>query len=654
MSAYFNDPQYLADLDSQAMASPSEGPPLGAWHQAGLGLMRGGVQAVDAARMAVAVPVAAFSDDETQDAYFRQTDDVIKSALNYWTPDPASTTMAGRAMGGVAEAILPMMVGGGSPAPLMVSAQTRTSRSLVDQGVDASTARDVGMVDALAVGAGFMIPIFGKTLASRLTANALINPVIGAATTAVQQGALAEAGQHQAAQQYDPLDLESRGVDVAMGVLFGGLAHVTGAHSPQLGLQHPGEVVAAALDDILTYRGAQRWDRGAIGDPATLGPRNVHDTNMRSAIESMIRGEEVSVPRTDMGAPPDLSDSQAAARAIVDKVFSDQGVTSPDSALTVPDAAAPVAQAVRAVDRLPTALPAVVEQALTRAEAAAARYAKESRVNPVVDDLLAAIAKEGGISREAAAAAGIDPAEFKRRGWRIKPVFTAKGLGLEAMSERLAAHGYPVSDAGGYGENPMLGALDRALRGESVRTMAGMESAIQAEATARDLPGHEAPMLADHEYAALDTPNQQQIFDAAERARDAGVHPDDIQTITELGGVHGYDTQEIIRLLDEEAAQRGRAAGGATTAKEQPGGPRAGEGAPESKPAPPAGDDIIPELVEDARDVAAADPDTPILMPDDITDRPALVALADAERAVTEAEGTFARAAKAAARCLIG
>ena len=166
MGAYFNDPEYTARIDREAAANPSPGPTLGAWEQAGLGFMRGGTMAADAVRMAAAVPVVAFGDDETQDAYFAATDDVIKSAVDRWTPDPASTTLAGRVMGGLAEAALPLMAAGGNPALLMASAQTRTSRSLIEQGVDASTARDVGMVDALTIGAGFMIPAVGRTLAS--------------------------------------------------------------------------------------------------------------------------------------------------------------------------------------------------------------------------------------------------------------------------------------------------------------------------------------------------------------------------------------------------------------------------------------------------------------------------------------------------------
>ncbi|MBP6778078.1 MAG: hypothetical protein KA151_12605 [Piscinibacter sp.] len=308
MGAYFNDPEHTARIDRDVLANPSPGPVLGAWHQAGLGVMRGGAMAADAVRMAAAVPVVAFGDDETQDAYFEATDEVIKSAVDRWTPDPASTTLAGRVMGGLAEAALPLMAAGGNPALLMGSMQTRTSRSLVEQGVDASTARDVGMVDALTIGAVFMIPAVGRTLASKLAFGAVANPLLIGAGTAVQAGALNEADAPQAAAQYDPWDLESRAVDAALGAAFGGMAHAMGARggAPPMGpgFDDAGRVFRESVDEILTYRGAQRYESRALGAP-TIAARNAHDRAMRTAMEQAIRGEPVAVGAADMPAPPD-------------------------------------------------------------------------------------------------------------------------------------------------------------------------------------------------------------------------------------------------------------------------------------------------------------------------------------------------------------
>ncbi len=512
MGAFFNDPEYTARIDRDALANPSPGPVLGAWHQAGLGVMRGGAMAADAVRMAAAVPVVAFGDDETQDAYFEATDEVIKSAVDRWTPDPASTTLAGRVMGGLAEAALPLMAAGGNPALLMAGAQTRTSRALIDQGVDASTARDVGMVDALTIGAGFMIPAVGRTLASKLAFGAASNPLLNAAGIAVQAGALNEAGAPQAAAQYDPWDLESRAVDAALGAAFGGMAHAMGAPggAPPMGpgFDDVGRVFRESVDEILTYRGAQRYESRALGAP-TIGARNAHDRAMRTAMEQAIRGEPVAVGAADMPAPPDT---------------------------------------------------------------------------PTLDPAL---------------------------------------IGAEIAREVFAPKPPPVETA----------------------------------------------------------------------------PPEDIQAITELGGANGYDTAAIIQILDEEAGQRGRAAGGAGAGGEPGQGAPAGAGrgvevlardggdlpsklritdggkattidvlardgegriaqfATDEAATPKgaaAGDDIDLDLLPEARDLAMAEPDAPIMMVDDLTETTAAQALADADAAIVEAETTYQRAAHAAAGCLLG
>jgi hypothetical protein len=460
-------------------------------------------------------------------------------------------------------------------------------------------------------------------------------------------------------------------------------------------------VTGESIDALLAYRGAQRFESRALGEP-TIAARNAHNAAMRAAMEAMIRDEPVNVGRADMPPPPDVPvlDGAAIGREIALDVFAPK--PAPVVAAAPPAAVAATGGGdVAARIAIPKPAPKVIKETRTRAEAAAARHATDSRIDPVRDDLLAAIAKEGGISREAAQAAGIDPAEFNRRGWRIKRVFTGKGLSLEAMAERLAARGYPVTDAAGYGENPMLDALDRSLRGETVKAPEGMEADIAQTAAERDAEQAHMPELADQEYTGLDTPGQQQILDAAARAVKAGVPLDDIQTITELGGANGYDTAEIIRLLDEEAGQRGRGAGGGAAAPEgaavgagagRASGPAVeilarGEGdlptrlrvteggasttidvqgrdadgriarfstdqAPTSRAA--AGEDIDLELLPQARDLAAAEPDAPVMMVDDLTEQTAAQALADADAEILEAETTYQRAAQAAAGCLLG
>lgn len=95
----------------------------------------------------------------------------------------------------------------------------------------------------------------------------------------------------------------------------------------------------------------------------------------------------------------------------------------------------------------------------------------DRNIDPVNDDLFAAIAKLGGISRQEAEAQGIDPAEFKRRGFRILPVFTKNGRSLDDLQEVLSGQGFQVSTA-----NELLDRVSDQLAGNIVRTPQGVEA----------------------------------------------------------------------------------------------------------------------------------------------------------------------------------
>lgn len=560
MGAFFNDPEYTARIDRDALANPSPGPVLGAWHQAGLGVMRGGAMAADAVRMAAAVPVVAFGDDETQDAYFEATDEVIKSAVDRWTPDPATTTLAGRVMGGLAEAALPLMAAGGNPALLMASNQTRTSRSLVDQGVDASTARDVGMVDALTIGAGFMIPAVGRTLASKLAFGAVSNPLLNAAGIAVQAGALNEAGAPQAAAQYDPWDLESRAVDAALGAAFGGMAHAMGAPggAPPMGrgFDDAGRVFRESVDEILTYRGAQRYESRALGAP-TIAARNAHDRAMRTAMEQAIRGEPVAVGAADMPAPPDTPtlDPALIGAEIARDVFID-----------------------------PTAAPPV-DAAATPAPAATSGPAYALKESDAVTE-------------------GLD-------GWRPRP--GQKGVVYSIFE----------------GDKP-IGFLDVSISPDGA---ARIEDIVADAGRGRvGLAGVRALLRQLREkHPEITSINGERVSGI----RRGGQH-----------GSAGSGVEVSVPLRAQDAGVPPESGTGAPA--------RAGSDAGPANDGKPAGDDIDLDLLPQARDLVAAEPDAPIMMPDDLTETTAAQALADADAAIVEAETTYQRAAHAAAGCLLG
>lgn len=105
----------------------------------------------------------------------------------------------------------------------------------------------------------------------------------------------------------------------------------------------------------------------------------------------------------------------------------------------------------------------------------AIKYAP-GEVNPHTDDILTAIAKNGGLSREEAAKYGFDPAEFNKRAGQGKPVFSKNGgVPFDRMAEALAQDGYPVLDNGQYSPHMLADALDEAMRGKKVMTPQGHE-----------------------------------------------------------------------------------------------------------------------------------------------------------------------------------
>ena len=108
-------------------------------------------------------------------------------------------------------------------------------------------------------------------------------------------------------------------------------------------------------------------------------------------------------------------------------------------------------------------------------------------INPLTDNILAAIAKLGGLNRAEAAAQGIDPAHFNLRGHQIHRVFTKAGRSFDDLAEILAQDGYPVlNELGQHDANVLLETLDAALSGINVMTPAGLVAKMEAEQAEQD------------------------------------------------------------------------------------------------------------------------------------------------------------------------
>jgi hypothetical protein len=104
--------------------------------------------------------------------------------------------------------------------------------------------------------------------------------------------------------------------------------------------------------------------------------------------------------------------------------------------------------------------------------------AKRKAIVNDTDDMLAAIAKLGGLNRDEAKAQGIDPAAFNHRGSGIKRVFTKAGRSYDEMAELLRGYNFDVPLA-----NDLVDKVSRSInQGEKFHTPAGHERMMELQA----------------------------------------------------------------------------------------------------------------------------------------------------------------------------
>lgn len=307
----------------------------------GMGTMRGGANASRALSILAAAPMSVYERATGQegrytDPWFQSVDETAGNAVDYWTPDANSVGTAGRVLGGFAEMILPLAATAGDPALLMASAETNTAADLVKQGVDSTTAVNLGLAQGASTAIGFRLPILGKTLGGRIGTGMLGNTSANAATAAASQAVLQSQGYGELAKQFDPYNLEARAVDALSGIAFGGIHH----------LGTPREATPAARDAALAAANARHYQQEtAPGTPADIAAEVAHQDAMEVAFGQTLRGEPVSVPdavteadftpRADapaMNLPPELK-AHDASRLVDEIPRADNGALTPEQKL---------------------------------------------------------------------------------------------------------------------------------------------------------------------------------------------------------------------------------------------------------------------------------------------------------------------------------
>lgn len=259
-------------------------------------------RAVDMAGAVFPIAVDAITGGtERQDQYFREHDEVFNNAVEHWTPKPGEVGTAGQVAGQLAGGVLQATI---SPALLVATSQLATGEDLVRQGVDATTANEVGAVGGAGSAIGIKLPFLGRTLASRVASGVVGNVAQGAGVAGAQHAILDAAGNEQQAQQFDPTDLRGRLIDAMLGAAFGGLAHVETKLTP---------VDEAAL--LVTNQARHLEETTSPGEPRTANDLTQHVDAMREAVGQLLRGDPVAVDKTIEGMGMDESPRAVQDRA---------------------------------------------------------------------------------------------------------------------------------------------------------------------------------------------------------------------------------------------------------------------------------------------------------------------------------------------------
>lgn len=314
---------------------------------------------------------------------------------------------------------------------------------------------------------------FGAAASSGILRTALVEAGVGAASEAVIQPEV-----YQFKQSIEsPYTLS----DAALNVLMAGVGSGVGAAVIKGAGKALAHVPTKAREVLDAYRAARPEKPTArqkaaedylerYADMAESAPierfSDAHVRTLDDAVHAASAGrlyehEPIPVSRETLA---DYEATVAYNRDAMEAAAQDIGLDISPMRQLIDDEARAIAERVAAQEAKDAARPVLAPK-------------QTAGISPENDDILAAIAKAGGLNRAEAIAQGIDPAHAGLRGAGIKRVFTKEGRTFDEMAELLHQHGYPVQDDHGrYTANAVLDALDRALAGEKVMTAQGMES----------------------------------------------------------------------------------------------------------------------------------------------------------------------------------
>lgn len=234
-----------------------------------------------------------------QDWLFDKIDRYATNAVDYWRPDPSTIGSAGQLFNNFVSGVTPFALG---PEAGAGAIGANEASGLVDQGVDAAPAAAVGVVQSAAALGGFKIPFLGSTMSARVASGMVGNVALGGGAAEISHGILKESGDEKQAEEFNPLDLTARGIDLLTGGVMGLHANAT-LHSA---------ATPEALDAVMTARNAQNFQHTVHpGDPADGASARRANDAITSAVAAIVNGEKVDVGAviagadfTDHAAPP--------------------------------------------------------------------------------------------------------------------------------------------------------------------------------------------------------------------------------------------------------------------------------------------------------------------------------------------------------------
>jgi len=258
------------------------------------------------------------SKERVLDVYFQMHEDVFQGAVDYWTPPPTEVGKAAQVVGPLL-GMIPKVIA--SPALAVADTQMSVGEDLTRQGVDPTKAQQVGAVQAAGLGLGIWMPILGANGWQRVVVGgAGFNLVQGAAMRGVS-GEILEGTPAEGA--YEAFDGTALTLDALLGLVFGGIAHLSPAQRAQgqkawerLG-EWASSLKPSQVEALQTLRQSQHLNVDSVGGtPKGIQDIQAHTTRLRTAIEQLVRDEPVEV--SDLPAPriePDGRFEEAALRA---------------------------------------------------------------------------------------------------------------------------------------------------------------------------------------------------------------------------------------------------------------------------------------------------------------------------------------------------